>query len=137
MNRSFLHLVLIFLFLAAAGAWGQSYSGVRTVGSIAEQQDSSTAGNVVGALGSALVGGWLGSNVGGGTGKTIATGVGAIGGAMAGKSVGEKMLQGAVWYVTVRFDDGLDRRIRVEQAPSYRPGDRVRISDKVIPKLTR
>ena len=137
MNRSFSRLVLVVLFLATGAGWAQSYSGLGTVRSISEQSESSTAGNVVGAIGGALVGGWLGSNVGGGTGKTIATGVGAIGGAMAGKSVGGKMSQSTVWYVTVRFDDGIDRRIRVVQAPNYRPGDRVRISDNVIVKLAR
>jgi len=39
--------------------------------------------------------------------------------------------------VTVRFDDGIDRRIRVEQTPSYRPGDRVRVSDNFIERIAR
>ena len=73
----------------------------------------------------------------GGTGRTIATGVGAVGGALAGKSVGGNMSQHTVWYVTVRFEDGIDRRIRVEQAPSHRPGDRVRVSDNVIERIAR
>ena len=105
--------------------------------SINEAQESSTTGNVVGAIGGALLGGWLGSNIGGGTGRTIATGVGAVGGAMAGKSVGGNMSKSAVWYVTVRFDDGIDRRIRATQTPGYRPGDRVRVSNDVIEKNTR
>jgi outer membrane lipoprotein SlyB len=137
MTKSFVQFVLVFLLLAVGSSWGQSYSGLGVVRSIAEQQESSTTGNVVGAIGGALLGGWLGSGIGGGTGKSIATGVGAVGGAMAGKSVGGKMSQATVWYVTVRFDDGIDRRLRVVQAPDYRPGDRVRISDNVIQKIGR
>ena len=137
MQAKFLRLVLTLIMLAAGSSFGQSYSGVGTVVSIAEQQESSTTGNVVGAIGGALLGGWLGSNIGGGTGKTIATGVGAVGGAMAGKSVGGKVSQATAWYVTVRFDDGIDRRIRVTQFPNYRPNDRVRVSDNVITKISR
>ena len=133
-------LRLLMLILLSALPWltcAQGYSGVGTVQSINEAQESSTTGNVVGAIGGALLGGWLGSNIGGGTGRTIATGVGAVGGAMAGKSVGGNMSKATVWYVTVRFDDGIDRRIRATQTPSYRPGDRVRVSNDVIEKITR
>ncbi len=137
MNANLLRMVSIILLLIAGSSFGQTYSGVGTVVSIAEQQESSTTGNVVGAIGGALLGGWLGSSIGGGTGKTIATGVGAIGGAMAGKSVGGKMSNATVWYVTVRFDDGIDRRVRVTQVPEYRPKDRVRVSENVITKISR
>ena len=133
----FTRFLMLLLSALPFAVWPQSYSGVGTVQSIQEAQESSKTGNVVGALGGALVGGWLGSNIGGGTGRTIATGVGAVGGAFVGKSVGGNMSQHTVWYVTVRFDDGIDRRIRVEQVPSYRPGDRVRVSDNFIERITR
>ncbi len=132
--RTFMSL-LVVLFGMVGAAWSQSYSGVGTVQSIREAQEGSTTGNVVGAIGGALLGGWLGSNIGGGTGRTIATGVGAVGGALAGRSVGNKMSQATAWYVTVRFDDGIDRQIRVEQPPNYRPGDRVRVSENVIQRI--
>jgi outer membrane lipoprotein SlyB len=128
----------IFFCIACASVLAQAgYSGTGTVQSIAESEESSKTGNVVGAVGGALVGGWLGSNIGGGSGKTIATAVGAVGGAFAGKSVGGKMSKANVWYVTVRFEDGIDRKIRVAQAPAYRPGDRVRVSNDVIEKIAR
>jgi outer membrane lipoprotein SlyB len=129
--------LLVVLMAVSSTAWAQTYSGVGTVQSIRESHEGSTTGNVVGAVGGALLGGWLGSNIGGGTGRTIATGVGAVGGAMAGRSAGNKMSSATVWYVTVRFDDGIDREIRVDQSPSYRPGDRVRVSDNVIQRITR
>jgi outer membrane lipoprotein SlyB len=130
----FLTLALLVLF-AVSGVFAQGYSGTGTVQSISEQEESSTTGNVVGAVGGALVGGWLGSNIGGGSGKTIATAVGAIGGAVGGKHVGGKMSRATVWYVTVRFEDGVDRTIRVAERPSYRPGDRVRVSNNVIQRI--
>ena len=104
--------------------------------SIAEKEEGTTTGNVVGALGGALVGGWLGSNIGGGSGKTIATAVGAVGGAVGGKHVGNKMSKAASWDVTVRFDDGIDRSIRVTERPNYRPGDRVRVSNNAIERIS-
>lgn len=138
MKARLAHLLILMLCMVPAFALAQSgYSGVGTVQSIAESEESSTTGNVVGAIGGALLGGWLGSNIGGGTGKTIATGVGAVGGALAGKSVGGKMSKATVWYVTVRFDDGIDRQLRVTDRPTYRPGDRVRVSNTVIEKIAR
>ena len=137
MVRSMLRWLIVVVLAVPCAALSQGYSGLGTVQAINEEQESSTTGNVVGAIGGALLGGWLGSNIGGGTGRTIATGVGAVGGAMAGKSVGGNMSKAIVWYVTVRFDDGIDRRIRVTQAPSYRPGDRVRVSNEVIEKIAR
>ena len=131
-------VLIVVLGAASTSAIAQSgHSGVGTVQSVAESEESSTTGNVVGAIGGALVGGWLGSNIGGGSGKTIATGVGAVGGAIGGKSVGGKMSKATVWYVTVRFEDGIDRRIRTTQQPAYRPGDRVRVSDGVIERIAR
>ena len=137
MNFSLVRFLLLVLLCLPGVVWPQSYSGVGTVQSITEAQEGSTTGNVVGAVGGALLGGWLGSNIGGGTGRAIATGVGAVGGAMVGKNVGDKASRSTVWYVTVRFDDGIDRRIRTDRAPAYRPGDRVQVSDNVIDKIVR
>jgi len=49
--------------------------------------------------------------------------------------VGNKMSKATSWDVTVRFDDGIDRTIRVAQRPSYRPGDRARVSNNVIERI--
>ena len=130
-------VALLFCIVSGSALAQSSYSGTGIVQAIAESEESSKTGNVVGAIGGALLGGWLGSNIGGGTGKTIATGVGAVGGALAGTSVGGKMSKANVWYVTVRFEDGIDRRIRVTQAPAYRTGDRVQVSNGVIQKIAR
>jgi outer membrane lipoprotein SlyB len=129
-------IAIVFCIVSGGALAQSSYSGTGTVQAIAESEESSKTGNVVGAVGGALLGGWLGSNIGGGTGKTIATGVGAVAGGLAGTSVGGKVSKANVWYVTVRFEDGIDRRIRVTQPPSYRPGDRVRVSNNVIERIS-
>lgn len=106
-----------------------AFSGQGVVLSIQETQRTSTAGNVVGAVGGALVGGALGSLIGGGTGQTIATTVGAVGGAVAGSAVASKAAAETVWVVNVRCNDGFDRAFTVTQRPSFRPGAQVRIDN--------
>jgi outer membrane lipoprotein SlyB len=128
--------VLLVLLLAFAGCAsvppGAGVSGNGVVQSIAERQEGSTAGSVVGAVGGAVLGGWLGSGIGGGTGQTVATAAGAIGGSMAGSAIGSKATTNAVWDVVVRFEDGIDRTVQVSDKPTYRPGDRVAVSNGII-----
>jgi outer membrane lipoprotein SlyB len=124
------------LVLAACASGPQaSFSGTGTVQSIAEIQQPSQTGSVVGAVGGALVGGLLGSTIGGGTGQTIATVVGSVGGSVAGGAVGSKAATDTFWDVTVRFEDGIDRAVRTKQRPTFRNGDRVRVSGDVIEKI--
>jgi outer membrane lipoprotein SlyB len=106
--------------------------GNGVVQSIAEAQQADQTSQVVGAVGGAVLGGLLGSTIGGGTGQTIATTVGAVGGGMAGSAVASKGSQTTVWDVVVRFEDGIDRTIRVSERPAYRPGDRVTVSNGII-----
>jgi outer membrane lipoprotein SlyB len=62
---------------------------------------STTGGMIIGGI----AGGLLGNQVGGGSGKTLATVAGAAGGAYAGKKIAER--SGKTMYrVTVRMDDG-------------------------------
>lgn len=135
-------LLAALIALAAALGLGACAAGPQanivgsgTVVSIHEVQQSSTGGQVVGAIGGALLGGWLGSNIGGGTGQTIATTVGAVGGAAAGSAIGSNVATTTAWDVTIRFEDGVDRTVRTEQRPDFRPGDRVRVSGGVIQRL--
>lgn len=111
---------------------GAGVIGNGVVQSISESQQANTTGQVVGAVGGAVLGGWLGSGIGGGTGQTIATTVGAVGGGMAGSALGSKAGETTVWDVVVRFEDGIDRTIRVAERPAYRPGDRVTVSNGII-----
>ena len=111
---------------------GAGLVGNGVVQSIAEARTTDTTANVIGAVGGAVLGSWLGSGIGGGTGQTVATVAGGLGGAMAGSAVAGKVSSDTVWDVVVRFEDGIDRSIRVTQPPTYRPGDRVTVSNGII-----
>ncbi|MYM96747.1 hypothetical protein [Duganella vulcania] len=57
-------------------------------------------------------------------------GVGAVGAAAAGGSVG--MPTDKVYRVTVRLDDGSNQMVVVDSMPSYKIGDRVRYSNGTL-----
>ena len=74
-----------------------------------------------------VVGGLLGNQVGGGTGKKIATVAGAAGGAYAGHQA-EKHLKSTTRYdVTVKMDDGSLRTFSYDTQPAFQPGSKVRV----------
>lgn len=105
---------------------------VESVREIVEQKDPSGAGLIVGGL----AGGGLGSLVGGGTGRTVATVVGALGGAYVGNQV-EKSQTSVVYQVSVKYDDGTWGTIRQGAPTGLRVGDRVAVSDNSIQLLQR
>ena len=79
-------------------------------------------------VGGAVVGGVLGNQIGGGTGKTLAT----IGGAAAGGYVGEKMEQKhnakTVWVTTVKMKDGSIKTFEQEAKPFWKAGTVVKVN---------
>ncbi|MFZ3202411.1 MAG: glycine zipper 2TM domain-containing protein [Pseudomonas sp.] len=98
------------------------------------------AGTAIGAV----VGGLLGNQVGGGTGKKIATVAGAVGGGYAGNKVQENMQAGATYTTTenrcrtvtdtsekvvgydVKYElDGKEGRVRMDSDP----GSRIPVKD--------
>jgi outer membrane lipoprotein SlyB len=105
------------------------------VQSISEGTEANQATQVVGAIGGAVLGGWLGSNIGGGAGQTIATAAGSVAGGMAGRAIASNADTKTVWDVRVRFEDGIDRTVRVYQRPTFRPRDKVAVSSGVITPL--
>jgi len=86
----------------------------------------------LGVVGGAVVGGVLGHQVGGGTGKKIATVAGAVGGAVAGNEIEKRMKSGKSYEITVRFEDGSSRVIPEASAPVWRIGDRVKVVNGAI-----
>lgn len=62
--------------------------------------------NVMGAIGGAVLGGFLGNTVGGGTGRSLATAAGAVAGGMAGQGVQGAMNRTDGVQLEVRKDDG-------------------------------
>lgn len=80
-----------------------------TVQSVTPVQRDAAKGSGVGVLAGAALGGLLGNQVGGGTGKTVATVIGAVGGGWAGNEVEKRMKKVTVYEVTVRMHDGSTR----------------------------
>ena len=111
----------------------QPAARIGTVESVV-QDSVQNVNTTLGTIGGALLGGGLGSLIGGGTGQTVATVVGAIGGAYAGNQMAQRS-QTIVWRITVRYDDGSLAIIQQTTAPGLRPGDRVRVTSNAIELL--
>jgi outer membrane lipoprotein SlyB len=108
----------------------QAVPRVGTVESITQEQVQNVNSGV-GMIGGALIGGGLGSLIGGGTGQTVATVVGAVGGAYAGNQLAQRSTT-TVWRIGVRYDDGTLATIQQTVAPDLRIGDRVRVSQSSV-----
>jgi outer membrane lipoprotein SlyB len=83
----------------------------------------------VGVVGGAVVGGLLGNQVGGGTGRTLATIAGAVGGGYAGNEVEKRTRTATTYQVRVRMENGQVRNFPYNSEPNWRQGDRVRVVD--------
>lgn len=91
------------------------------------QSQASPSG--VGVVGGAVVGGLLGNQVGGGTGRTLATIAGAVGGGYAGNEVEKRTRTATSYQVRVRMENGQMRNFPYNSQPNWRQGDRVRVVD--------
>ncbi len=99
---------------------------------LSTQARTSGGGAVLGAV----IGGVVGHQVGGGSGKDVATGVGVIGGALAGNEVEKRNKAGGeIYRVTVSLDNGRTQQFDYEHIDDLRVGDRVSISDGQITQL--
>jgi outer membrane lipoprotein SlyB len=96
-----------------------------TVESVNATQREPASGSGVGVIAGAAIGGLLGNQVGGGTGKDLATIAGMVGGGWAGNTVEKKMKRETVYEVGVRMEDGTLRRL--EQKSSVAVGTRVTV----------
>ena len=89
-------------------------------------------GSGLGAAVGGVAGGVLGHQTGGGRGKDVMTVLGALGGAVAGHQIEKNVKKVVSYEIAVRFDDGSNRVITQDAAPSWRPGDRVKVVNGVI-----
>ncbi len=104
----------------------QDCGRVEAVRVIATQQ----APSGLGVVGGAVLGGILGNQVGGGSGRTLATVAGAVGGGYAGNEVEKRTRGGGTSYeVRVRMEDGNVRSFPYNNQPNWSVGDRVRVVD--------
>jgi outer membrane lipoprotein SlyB len=99
------------------------YGRVENIGYVQISQRPSGAGAVLGAV----IGGVVGNRFGAGSGRALATGVGVVGGAIAGNAIeGRQRRDDEVYRVQVRFDNGSMRDFDFQRIDDLRPGDRVK-----------
>ena len=82
----------------------------------------------LGTVAGGVVGGLLGNQVGGGSGKTAMTVLGVAGGAFAGNQIEKNMKKVTVYQVRVRMNDGSTRNVEVSS--SIPVGSRVIVEGK-------
>jgi outer membrane lipoprotein SlyB len=87
-------------------------------------------GSGVGAVAGGVLGGVLGNQVGGGSGKTAMTVLGAAGGAYAGHQVEKNVNSTTVYSVQLRMDDGSVRTLQLSVPPSV--GAKVRVEGSTL-----
>jgi outer membrane lipoprotein SlyB len=80
----------------------------------------------VGAVGGGIAGAVVGNQFGHGNGRSIMTVLGAVGGALAGKEIEKQHSATKRWDVTVRLDDGSHQTLSSPSLPYWHAGDRVR-----------
>lgn len=85
-------------------------------------------GTGVGAVGGAVAGGVIGHQMGGGRGRDVMTVLGAIAGGVGGHEIEKRVRKVVKHEVTVRFDDGRTRTFNYDKAPMFRNGDHVRLA---------
>lgn len=89
-------------------------------------------GGALGMIGGGVAGALLGRQVGGGTGKDLATIAGAAGGAYAGHKIEEKMKTAKVWLVKVHLDSGEERSFEFDHDPGFAAGNLIKLSGATI-----
>jgi outer membrane lipoprotein SlyB len=99
---------------------------VESVAAVQQKGD----GTGIGVVGGAVVGGLLGSQVGGGSGKNVATVLGAVGGGVAGNEVEKRARATTVYQVRVRMDDGSLRTLTQSSAPAV--GQKVTVEGSTL-----
>ena len=125
-----------------AGSYGQPVAGVEfgrvmNVSLVSGRPLASRGSSIAGAAVGAIVGGLLGHQIGGGSGRTAATVLGAAGGAVAGSQIAKRAdgtyaTNDPVYRIEVQTDSGQMRTYDVAATGDLRPGDRVRIDNGVI-----
>ena len=89
-------------------------------------------GNYLGMIAGGLAGALLGHQVGGGSGKQIATVAGAAGGAYAGNEIEKRMKTTKHYEVITRLENGGTQAIPYDTDPGYKVGDKVRVENGTL-----
>lgn len=81
----------------------------------------------IGTVSGAAIGGIAGSEIGDGKGQTIATILGAVGGAVAGHAIEQNVTTKPGLEITVKLDSGRMLAVTQEADEQFKPGERVRV----------
>ncbi len=98
-----------------------------TVISTRTYQQAAARGNGVGAVGGAVVGGLLGNQVGGGSGRALATVAGAVGGGYAGNAIEKHARSTTMTQVRVRMSNGSVRSFTEAGASRRHNGQHIKV----------
>ena len=105
---------------------------VRNIEIIATAARNNAGGAVLGAV----IGAVIGHQIGGGGGRVLATGAGAIGGAVVGNAIENRNRRDdEVYRVSVRFDNGSVRDFDFQRIDDLRTGDRVKFEGGQLHRL--
>jgi outer membrane lipoprotein SlyB len=104
-------------------SWCSNCGNIESIREIKQRAQ----GSGLGAGAGAVLGGLLGNQIGGGSGKQIATVAGAVGGAVVGNQVEGNMKASTSYEVRVRLDDGTLRVFNLQNPPAWRNGQRVKV----------
>ena len=74
-----------------------------------------------------VVGGLLGNQIGGGSGKKVATAAGVVGGAVLGNKIEKDRNSTTQYDVVVQYDAGGSDVFSFSSAPNWQSGDRVKV----------
>ena len=99
---------------------------VQAVREVKDKGDATALGPIAGGIAGAVLGNQIGQGHGS---KKVITVLGAAGGAFAGRAIEQQARGTAHWEIDVRRDDGAAETVRSDVAPSYQPGQRVRLID--------
>lgn len=104
---------------------------VQSISPVTQEGSSTGAGAVIGAV----VGGVAGNQVGGGSGKDIATAAGVVGGALLGNTIEQNRNNSVGYEVVVTMQDGSRQLITVQDPGSISPGSAVNVNGSSITLL--
>lgn len=99
---------------------------VESVSAVQKKGD----GTGLGVVGGAVVGGLVGSQIGGGSGKNAMAVLGAVGGGVAGNEIEKRARATTVYQVRVRMDDGTLRTLTQSSAPAV--GQKVTVEGSTL-----
>jgi outer membrane lipoprotein SlyB len=114
---------------AAKPAPVQTAATCSTCGRVVEVRQTTIQGegSGIGAVAGGVVGGLLGNQIGGGSGKKVATAAGVVGGAVLGNKIEKDRNSRTQYDVVVQYDNGGSDVFSFSSPPSWQSGDRVKV----------